>query len=114
MSVGVRHTSPPRGTSLGELARAQPAFRRLAIVDKMYELAEQGSVKHAELLARLMGELAANVSIVAVDSPMLQAIDGMRTALGLPPLLGPAGAADAQAIEAQSTLVPDDAPTDAT
>ena len=105
MPVGPRYSGAPRGTSLGELARAQPAFRRLKIIDTCYTLAEEGSVKHAELLARLMGELAANVAVVAVDSPMMQAIEGLRAAMQLPPLLGDPHTTDAGAIDAESQVI---------
>ena len=105
MSVIPRNTSVPRGTSFGELARQQPAYRRLKIIDVFYTLAEEGSVKHAEFLARVTGELAANVAVVAVDSPMMQAIEGLRAAMQLPPLLGATDATNADAIEGEATVV---------
>ena len=77
-------------------------------MDTAYREAIAGNVRWAMFIAQVSGELASVQVNVLTDSPMLSAINGMRDALGLPALGAP------QAIEAQSTLVEGDPPTDAT
>ena len=98
----------PRNVTFSELVRMQPVARKLAVVSAMYDSAEQGNVRAAQWLAQVTGEWSAVQVNVLTDSPMMAAVNGMRDALGLPPLGAP------QTIDAQSTLVEGDVPADAT
>ena len=103
---------PPRGTTLRELALSgDRILQRVALMDTAYREAIAGNVRWAMFIAQVSGELASVQVNVLTDSPMLAAVNGMRAALGLPDLGTPALA---EPIEAQSTLVEGDPPTDAT
>ena len=95
----------PKDVTFAQLVRLQPVARKLAVVSAMYDSAEQGNVRAAQWLAQVTGEWSqVQVVNVLTDSPMFQAIAGMREALGL-------GQLGAPAIDAESTLVPEPSDT---
>ena len=103
---------PSRTTTFRELVLSPDRIdQRIQVVNTAYREAIAGGSsgqRWAQWLAQVSGEWSSVQVNVLTDSPMLSAINGMRDALGLPALGAP------QAIDAQSTLVPDDPPTDAT
>lgn len=96
---------PPRGTTLRELATSGDRIEaRIKLMDTAYREAIAGNVRWAMFIAQVSGELAAVQVNVMTDSPMMQAIQGMRSALGLP-LLGATDATDAGTIDAESQVI---------
>lgn len=75
-------------------------------MDTAYREAIAGNVRWAMFIAQVSGELASVQVNVMTDSPMMQAIQGMRAALGLP-LLGATDAtnADASVVDAESQVI---------
>ena len=76
-------------------------------MDTAYREAIAGNVRWAMFIAQVSGELASVQVNVLTDSPMMQAIQGMRAALGLP-ALGDPHATNADAIEGEATVVDTD------
>ena len=97
---------PPRGTTFRELYYNEPIEHRQDIVRTGIREARAGNVRWATWLAQISGELAAVNVAVLTSSPMLDAIAGMRAALGLAPL-GEPQTTDAQPIDSTATLLPD-------
>lgn len=98
----------PKDVSFAQLVKMQPVSRKLAVVGAMYDSAEQGNVRAAQWLAQVSGEWSAVQVNVLQSSPMIDAVNGLRAAMGLPALGEP------QAIDAEATLVQDEhAPSDA-
>ena len=91
----------PKDVTFAQLVRLQPVARKLAVVSAMYDSAEQGNVRAAQWLAQVTGEWSQVQVNVLAESPMMNAIAGMREALGL-------GQLGAPPIDAESTLVPAD------
>ena len=89
----------PKDVSFAQLVKMQPVSRKLAVVGAMYDSAEQGNVRAAQWLAQVSGEWSAVQVNVLQSSPMIDAVNGLRAAMGLPALGEP------QAIDAEATLV---------
>ena len=99
---------PPRTATLRELASGYDRIdQRIALMDTAYREAIAGNVRWAMFIAQVSGELASVQVNVLTDSPMMQAIQGMRAALGLP-ALGDPHATNADAIEGEATVVDTD------